>query len=125
MYFTQLSIENKRGIYINSDKTINSPLINTLKNKVFKCANEANFKKNTITYYDNFKIELPINAKESIILKSMIDVDEVSSIQTDDMICSIYDEMLKIARPGQVFLHYIVYTFFNIFNIFFNKYIIY
>ena len=43
----------------------------------------------------------------------MIDVNKVSNMQTDDMICSIYDEMLKIARPGQVFIHYIINTFFK------------
>jgi len=104
LQFTQTTIKNKRGMYIDSKRTYNSPLINIFRNKVFVCANEANFEENTITYHDKYKLEVPVNNNKSVILKSMEDVDEVVHEQTDEMICSIYDELLKKARPEQVFI---------------------
>jgi len=101
IYLNHTTVENKKGILINN--SVNSKLIeNIFESKEFVCDNEANFNKNTITYYDSFKIEVPISNNKTIILKSMSDVKEINNEQTDNMICSIYDELLKIAKPEQV-----------------------
>ncbi|OUM70029.1 hypothetical protein PIROE2DRAFT_1978 [Piromyces sp. E2] len=94
-----ITIGNKRGILININ---NSELINDIfVNKEYVCSNEADFDKNTITYYESFKIEVPIDNNKKIILKSMNDIKETNNEQTGNMICSIYDELLKIAKPEQ------------------------
>eukprot|EP00833_Pecoramyces_ruminatium_P017875 jgi/Orpsp1_1/1191907/evm.model.d7180000089309.1 len=93
-------MESDRGISINLNNLYNDGLNNVLfKDGEFKCGNEANYENNTITYYDNYRIEVPINDDQTIILKSMNDIDK--SVQTDNMRCSIYDEIIKIAKPMQ------------------------
>jgi len=67
------------------------------------CDNEVSYTQSTLTFYDEFEIELPINEEKTIILRSMLDVDTKSIKQTADMRCTIYNEALKIAKPMQVF----------------------
>ncbi|ORY73156.1 hypothetical protein LY90DRAFT_179256 [Neocallimastix californiae] len=65
------------------------------------CDNEVSYTQSTLTFYDEFEIELPINEEKTIILRSMLDVDTKSIKQTADMRCTIYNEALKIAKPMQ------------------------
>jgi len=77
----------------------------------FTCGSKADFKDRTIEYCGNYKIKLPVSDSETIILKSMRDIDEKENIeQTQEMICSIYDETLKVAKPMEV-QHIYIYIY--------------
>lgn len=105
IYLTHISDKtdtSRRGIIINSSN-INYPLINSeLQNKKFLCDNEADFMKKTITYYDKYRIEIPLNNDDTLILNSMSDMKMESDEQTNHDICKIYDETMKIAKPMEV-----------------------
>jgi len=69
----------------------------------FTCGNKADFKNRIIEYYDDYRIILPVSDNETIILKSMRDIDNTKHVeQTQEIICSIYDETIKIAKPMEV-----------------------
>ncbi|OUM70036.1 hypothetical protein PIROE2DRAFT_1985 [Piromyces sp. E2] len=72
---------------------------------VFTCAEEADFKRKTITFSDKYKIEVPISDDETIILKSMSDIYkfDINEKVTDEMNCSIMENTLNIAKPLQVY----------------------
>jgi len=102
IYITHIDFESDRGIIINTDNSQNFGLYNTIfQNKNFKCDDNANYEKNTITYNSDYKIEVPINDNQIIILKSTLDISNKFE-QKKEEVCSIYDETLKIARPYQV-----------------------
>jgi len=96
-----------RGVVINSSSYKNIIIEdNNLENKSFMCDSKSDYNSKTITYYDEYRIELPINEKESIVLKSMKDVDERSNLEQDpETICNIYDETLKKAKPIEVYIY--------------------
>jgi len=101
IYITHTDLGSDRGIIINTDYSKNFGLFNTIfQNKNLKCDDSANYEKSTITYNDNYKIEIPINDEQMIILKSTMDISNKLE-QKNEEICSIYDETLKIARPYQ------------------------
>jgi len=111
IYLTQISIDidndiqkendndEDRGIIIDLDNPLNSRIYNyKFQNKIYRCGDNISYENNIISYYDEYKIEIPIN--DSIVLKSVMDVDEID--QTQEMICSIYDKTVKKAKPMQV-----------------------
>ena len=95
-----------RGIVINSSNSKNDIISeNGLENMSFMCSVQSNYQSRKITYFDNYRIELPINEKETIILKSMLDMDEKNNIdQSLESICEIYDDTLKKAKPVEVYI---------------------
>lgn len=96
-------MESDRGIEINIDDSLNSGIFNnTFANKKYKCDNEVSFTKNRISFFDEYKIEVPINNYQRIIIKSMSDVI-IKKEQSKKMICSIFDETIKNGKPYQVF----------------------
>jgi len=89
---------------------LNSGIFNDLfTDTIYRCDEKASFENKTITYDSEYKIELKINEKDSIILKSMIDISTQQEQSIND-ICTIFDETIKIAKPYQV------NVYFNIFN---------
>jgi len=96
-----------RGIVINSSNSKNDIISeNGLENMSFMCSVQSNYQSRKITYFDNYRIELPINEKETIILKSMLDMDEKNNIdQSLESICEIYDDTLKKAKPVEVYIY--------------------
>ncbi|ORX60990.1 hypothetical protein BCR36DRAFT_579057 [Piromyces finnis] len=101
VYLTHIISNSERGVYINTNISQNLSLIdNTNKESYYMCDNQVNYERNSITYYDDFKIEFPINDNETIILKSMNDITKTYE-QSNSLICSIYDEILKNAKPYQ------------------------
>jgi len=102
IYITHIASESDRGISIQTDNPLNSGLYNRIfQNKVFLCDNTANYEKNTITFNDEYKIEVPINIHETVILKSTTDISYTEG-QKNEIICTIYEDTLKIAKPYQV-----------------------
>ncbi|ORX84545.1 hypothetical protein BCR32DRAFT_277050 [Anaeromyces robustus] len=99
VYFDHLDIEGERGIKIND--MLNSDLNNMLQNKIFKCDDQASYKKNTITYYDDNKIEISLNNNKSIIAKQMSGINNINIDQSSLEICEILDEIVKNAKPIQ------------------------
>ncbi|OUM70031.1 hypothetical protein PIROE2DRAFT_1980, partial [Piromyces sp. E2] len=91
IYITHIPIDNDRGISINVDNSLNSAIFNgKFQTKEYKCGDQINFENNIISYYDDYKIEVPISVNETIVLKSMMDIDKIK--QTQEVICSIYDK---------------------------------
>jgi hypothetical protein len=103
VYLTHLNIGNDRGISIETNNSLNSAIYNNIfnNNTNYICDNEVNYEKHTVTYYSKYKIELAISKNEKIILKSMMDVETITSEQTQEMICSIYEDSFKLAKPMQ------------------------
>jgi len=69
----------------------------------FVCGIDPNYEKKEITYYNN-RIDLPIitnNINTVLSIKSTNDYFNSNS-NNDVSICTVADEMLKIARPIQV-----------------------
>eukprot|EP00833_Pecoramyces_ruminatium_P013441 jgi/Orpsp1_1/1187473/evm.model.d7180000057953.1 len=101
LYISHIQKESNRGIIINTNNELNSGLsTNIFQSVEYTCDDKANYYEKTITIYDDYKIEVPINEKENIILKSMTDIIS-NKKQTNDMICSIYDDTLKKAKSYQ------------------------
>eukprot|EP00833_Pecoramyces_ruminatium_P013640 jgi/Orpsp1_1/1187672/evm.model.d7180000059344.1 len=115
IYLKHISFESDRGVEIdeNNIKNINNNVLNTspwadnIRNnkKKFKCSNQVDYEKNTISFYDEYEIEYPINDKETIILKSMLDIDTKNTEQTNDIKCIIYNEAYKNAKPLEVIIN--------------------
>ncbi len=104
IYITHIILGSDRGITVETNDSRNFGPFNILfQNKNFKCDNNANYENNTITFSDDYKIEVPINNEQTIILKSTTDISQTDK-QKNEVICTIYDETLKIARPYQVLL---------------------
>lgn len=98
-----MSNGSERGIIINKNNSFNPEILNNVfLNKLLICDNQANYYENTITLYDDYKISLPINEKEILILKSMTDIYKNNFEQDDKIKCSIYDEIFKMAKPMEV-----------------------
>jgi len=101
IYISHISKESNRGIFLNTKSNLNSGLYNNIfQNVEFECDNEADYTKKTITYSSEYRIEVPINENEIIILKAMTDI--AVNKQTNEAICSIFDDTLQIAKPYQV-----------------------
>ncbi|ORX69806.1 hypothetical protein BCR32DRAFT_272423 [Anaeromyces robustus] len=104
IYLTHIKIDDyTRGMTVNNNSLINTSIFNDeFKDKIFICDEEANFDNSKITYYDKYKIEVPINNKNNkIVLKSMTDMIGNTIEQTQEEICSIYEETMKQAKPVQ------------------------
>ncbi|KAG4106109.1 hypothetical protein H8356DRAFT_1631042, partial [Neocallimastix lanati (nom. inval.)] len=100
IYISHISKESNRGIFLNTKSNLNSGLYNNIfQNVEFECDNEADYTKKTITYSSEYRIEVPINENEIIILKAMTDI--AVNKQTNEAICSIFDDTLQIAKPYQ------------------------
>ncbi|OUM56913.1 hypothetical protein PIROE2DRAFT_18272, partial [Piromyces sp. E2] len=111
VYMTHIESEDgNRGIIINS-KNLKNTVIgdNGLENKSFMCGFRSNFQSQTITYYNEYEIELPLNEKEKIILKSTIDMYENNDLkqQLPETVCEIYEiSKLQQKSPiGLLFAH--------------------
>ncbi|OUM70038.1 hypothetical protein PIROE2DRAFT_1988 [Piromyces sp. E2] len=102
VYLSQISEDPKKEIRFDDNQILNSEVFNDqFFEKSFSCDEQANFENNTITFYSDYKIEIPISNNETIILKSMIDVNKITKTQSQEMICDIYSETLKLAKPMQ------------------------
>ncbi|KAG4108811.1 hypothetical protein H8356DRAFT_1267991 [Neocallimastix lanati (nom. inval.)] len=103
IYLSHISINSNRGISINIDNNLNSGIFNeTFQNNLnYTCENQADFNKNFITYYDEYRIELPINYNKTIILKSMNDIDNLYE-QNTEMICQIFEDSFQKSKPIQI-----------------------
>ncbi|ORY22803.1 hypothetical protein LY90DRAFT_515332 [Neocallimastix californiae] len=92
--------ENKITIsnnsYINGNKTNYDSLFGLTK---FTCDSQANYEKNTITYYNSYELEFPISHNETLILKSMNDY--YKNYKQYDGTCSIFENDLNLAKPIQ------------------------
>ncbi|OUM63646.1 hypothetical protein PIROE2DRAFT_9789, partial [Piromyces sp. E2] len=104
IYLTHTKFGSDYGIAIDENSLKNLPYNEfQITSGVYKCENEADFNKKTITYYDNYKIIFPINAEENLILKSVTDItSDHDTEQTDEMVCKILEEDLKIAKPMEL-----------------------
>ncbi|ORX49381.1 hypothetical protein BCR32DRAFT_298617 [Anaeromyces robustus] len=100
IYLSHISVGSERGISFTTDSSFDyDSTLKLLLNKKFKCDDKADIKMNTITYYDESKIKIPINETNSLIVKQFDNNN--NKHQTNNMICSIYDEALKNAKPYQ------------------------
>jgi len=104
---THIQSESGNGIRISSDDPLDDTIFDsTLKDYDFKCGDEANFDEKTVTYYDTYKIEFPLNRTEKIILKSMIDIfndnEYYTNVKKANEVDFVLEETLKIAKPIQV-----------------------
>jgi len=112
VYISHISINSERGISIVTNNKLNYENINILfQNKNYTCENKVDYDKNYITYYDKYKIEIPINYNETIILKLM--EDNINNIhdQNIEIECQICEDTLKKSKPLQVKI--ILYFTFN------------
>ncbi|ORX84993.1 hypothetical protein BCR32DRAFT_242103 [Anaeromyces robustus] len=78
------------------------PSEGNVKQIEFTCGSQQNYQKKIITYYNN-RIDLPIfsnNAMTTLTIKSTNDYFNSNS-NKDVSLCSVANEMLKIARPIQ------------------------
>ena len=94
-------------------------------NKIeFTCGKEVNFDTKEITYYNN-RIDIPYVGRDSddnpiistLTLKSTNDYF-TSKSSIDVSLCSIANDMLKIARPIQVSLNIYIYIIIIVIKIF-------
>ncbi|KAL6590554.1 hypothetical protein U3516DRAFT_651457 [Neocallimastix sp. 'constans'] len=100
VFLNHITNGSNRGVSINLDYSSKYEFFdNKFLNINFQCDNEINFINHTITYSDKYKIEFPISENESIILKTMNDINY--KLQSNDKICSIFDSTVKIAKPYQ------------------------
>ncbi|KAG4101225.1 hypothetical protein H8356DRAFT_279606 [Neocallimastix lanati (nom. inval.)] len=102
VYISHISINSERGISIVTNNKLNYENINILfQNKNYTCENKVDYDKNYITYYDKYKIEIPINYNETIILKLM--EDNINNIhdQNIEIECQICEDTLKKSKPLQ------------------------
>jgi len=114
VFLNHITNGSNRGVSINLDYSSKYEFFdNKFLNINFQCDNEINFINHTITYSDKYKIEFPISENESIILKTMNDINY--KLQSNDKICSIFDSTVKIAKPYQV---KIINKFFILINIY-------
>ncbi|ORY73158.1 hypothetical protein LY90DRAFT_666761 [Neocallimastix californiae] len=100
VYLKHISSKSDRGISIINNNTLyplKSKIFHNIQNINFTCDNEVSYEKKTITYKDEYRIEIPINSKENLLLKSMTDVIYIN--QADKTKCEIYDETSKYAKP--------------------------
>lgn len=101
IFLTHISDKSGRGISIDTKNSLNSAIYNTIfQDNNYFCDIKADYEEKTITFNDD-KLEIPINNSENIILKSMIENNNIN-----DQICSIYDETLKKGKPMQVITIY-------------------
>ncbi|OUM58786.1 hypothetical protein PIROE2DRAFT_15868 [Piromyces sp. E2] len=98
VYLTHISSNSDRGIFVNTNSTLNSSIINKLifKNDIYICDNKENYNNNTITYKNKYNIIFPLNNNESILLKSM---EDIKTQKIDN--CLIFDNAIKKAKPMQ------------------------
>ncbi|ORX80020.1 hypothetical protein BCR32DRAFT_245899, partial [Anaeromyces robustus] len=114
IYLTHKSMNSDRGIIVDTKNSLNSELVNSIfTNGEFKCDEEINYNKKTITIENEDRIIIPISENKSIILKQM---DTINHHQTMDMVCSIYKDTLSIAKPYQF-----PYNTFSEINVFENN----
>jgi len=105
VYLKHISSKSDRGISIINNNTLyplKSKIFHNIQNINFTCDNEVSYEKKTITYKDEYRIEIPINSKENLLLKSMTDVIYIN--QADKTKCEIYDETSKYAKPLPVYI---------------------
>lgn len=114
IYLTHTSIDSDNGVLIDEKSFIDLSNDNLqITNALFKCDNEADFDKKTITYYDDYEILLPISSDEKLLLKSMTDIFTYDNKeQTEEMICNILDEGLKMSKPIEVLKIIFIYLYF-------------
>ena len=100
---THFSEGSNKGIKINKENKLNSSSLPStlLSNIKYYCGDEPSFENNIFSFENEYKIKIPISSNENIVLKSMADVD-IQRKQSNDKICSIFDESIKIAKPYQV-----------------------
>jgi len=83
-----ISIDTTKNTNIDSFKDITG--IN------YQCQGEANFTEKAITSIDKNSIVIPIKENETIVLNSMIEINEEDT-------CSIFTETISKAKPLQVY----------------------
>ncbi|OUM69277.1 hypothetical protein PIROE2DRAFT_57496 [Piromyces sp. E2] len=95
------TIPGRRGITIDTKNSLNSAVYNTIfQDDNYICGNNPDLKEKTITASGESTIEVPTKNNDSIILKPMSDIN--SNTDDNEILCSIYKETLKKAKPIQV-----------------------
>jgi len=104
IYLTHDFFGSDRGITIDTTNSLNSAVFNTIfQDDNYICGDTANLTEKTITISGETKLEVPINDNKTIILKPMMDTDDITN-DNNKVLCSVYEDSLKKGKPMQVIL---------------------
>ncbi|ORX80019.1 hypothetical protein BCR32DRAFT_245899 [Anaeromyces robustus] len=114
IYLTHKSMNSDRGIIVDTKNSLNSELVNSIfTNGEFKCDEEINYNKKTITIENEDRIIIPISENKSIILKQM---DTINHHQTMDMFpYNTFSEINVFENndPISILFAHLYYNFYN------------